>query len=289
MQLSTNPPGKPDAPGARLSPRRACDNCGESDPTVSLKPCKRCKVTYYCDRACQTEHWKRGGHKEVCKSVEARPDVGEPAIEGAPEKTTGQATVVSSQSAAVIATQCASSGPSGDHCVVPPPSTKVSNTSPQELSSKAKKKLLVKVCANCEASENDETLYACSRCLLVYYCGRPCQDQHWTQGFHKRFCITPEERSASSLAALNPELPTVLAAGLKEETVASSECTICKQPMTLYSSSFLPCSHSFHYECVEDLRSFADAKCARYVVSPCRRPLRCSFRRHNEFFRMPFN
>ena len=48
-----------------------CANCGTSDNT---KACGRCKLVYYCSRACQTVHWKQkpGGHKEHCKTPEER-------------------------------------------------------------------------------------------------------------------------------------------------------------------------------------------------------------------------
>ena len=31
-----------------------------------LQRCSKCKVAYYCDRDCQTEHWEKV-HKEKCK------------------------------------------------------------------------------------------------------------------------------------------------------------------------------------------------------------------------------
>ena len=44
-------------------PQGACASCGaESAP---LK-CSRCKVAMYCSKACQVEHWKRGGHRDLC-------------------------------------------------------------------------------------------------------------------------------------------------------------------------------------------------------------------------------
>ena len=43
-------------------PQGACASCGaESAP---LK-CSRCKAIMYCSKACQVEHWKRGGHRGV--------------------------------------------------------------------------------------------------------------------------------------------------------------------------------------------------------------------------------
>ena len=56
-------------PGATHSPRRDCANCGVRErPTSSPthKPCSRCKIAFYCSVKCQTEHWKRGGHKQEC-------------------------------------------------------------------------------------------------------------------------------------------------------------------------------------------------------------------------------
>lgn len=32
-----------------------------------LKRCARCRVTYYCSKECQREHWKKGNHKAVCE------------------------------------------------------------------------------------------------------------------------------------------------------------------------------------------------------------------------------
>ena len=66
------------------------------------------------------------------------------------------------------------------------------------------------------------------------------------------------------------------------ETAAFRECVICWQPMDLYFSSILPCSHSFHAACIEDLRSFTEAKVCPECREPCHRPLRRSIRRHSE-------
>ena len=39
---------------------RRCAGCGD----LALQKCTRCKITYYCTRACQRAHWKQ--HKLVC-------------------------------------------------------------------------------------------------------------------------------------------------------------------------------------------------------------------------------
>ena len=50
----------------------ACSACGKqlAGTTAShqnWQKCSRCKQAFYCDTACQREHWKRGGHKRACK------------------------------------------------------------------------------------------------------------------------------------------------------------------------------------------------------------------------------
>ena len=38
------------------------------DNPQDWKKCGRCKQAFYCGKACQVEHWKRGGHKLACKA-----------------------------------------------------------------------------------------------------------------------------------------------------------------------------------------------------------------------------
>ena len=45
--------------------RSTCAACGASS---AKKDCGRCKTTY-CSAACQTQHWKEGGHKDLCKRI----------------------------------------------------------------------------------------------------------------------------------------------------------------------------------------------------------------------------
>ena len=50
---------------------RICDNCkaGKDNPMISKKPlgtCPYCQGPFYCNRACQRQHWKEGGHREAC-------------------------------------------------------------------------------------------------------------------------------------------------------------------------------------------------------------------------------
>jgi hypothetical protein len=45
---------------------RHCEKCETLDGTKLMK-CQRCKVTYYCNRACQVADWKK--HKELCNEM----------------------------------------------------------------------------------------------------------------------------------------------------------------------------------------------------------------------------
>ena len=51
---------------------RACSACGKQlvddvNNPQDWKMCGRCKQAFYCGKACQVEHWRRGGHKQACK------------------------------------------------------------------------------------------------------------------------------------------------------------------------------------------------------------------------------
>ena len=44
-----------------------CGHCGAEKARNALKKCGKCRAVHYCDGACQRAHWKRGGHKELCR------------------------------------------------------------------------------------------------------------------------------------------------------------------------------------------------------------------------------
>ena len=55
---------------------RTCGGCGRApEDNETFLHCSRCKVVSYCSKACQVNHWKKGGHKLEC----APPEVQEPA------------------------------------------------------------------------------------------------------------------------------------------------------------------------------------------------------------------
>ena len=46
-----------------------CDNCGTAGASCV---CSGCHAAWYCNKACQKEHWKFKGHKGVCKDFALR-------------------------------------------------------------------------------------------------------------------------------------------------------------------------------------------------------------------------
>eukprot|EP01083_Nonionella_stella_P014045 39500_1 len=47
-----------------------CENCLESEKKrKSFWQCSGCQQVFYCSEWCQNYHWRRGGHKELCKTL----------------------------------------------------------------------------------------------------------------------------------------------------------------------------------------------------------------------------
>lgn len=60
-----------EAPGpAQVHP--CCVMCGRSKQEVpagsKLRRCSGCLAVYYCCKECQIQHWREGGHREVCRA-----------------------------------------------------------------------------------------------------------------------------------------------------------------------------------------------------------------------------
>ena len=101
-------------------------------------------------------------------------------------------------------------------------------------------------CANC--SVFNVPLLMCGRCMLVQYCSRNCQKQHWSKGGHSKFCIPLKVRKPTPLE--------------KEVDVGAEviTCMICLEMIKGSSACKLPCDHIFHAECIQELRSFGVAQ-----------------------------
>ena len=66
--------------------------------------------------------------------------------------------------------------------------------------------LSVRDCANCGAADPSEPAHkACSRCGIVYYCGRECQEAHWKKkpGGHKMECTGSVPAPSSFLSPIS--------------------------------------------------------------------------------------
>lgn len=116
-------------------------------------------------------------------------------------------------------------------------------------------------CANCAAPEGLQgaVLKRCSKCQLVVYCSQACQIQHWRDGGHKRFCLTPSERAQAPPAAVEDPI----------RKTKAQECAICSDELVPLSACTLACGHSFHTFCVASLRKFG----VSLACPLCRAPL----------------
>ena len=43
-----------------------CANCDEPRAVLT---CTRCKHVRYCSRSCQAQHWRVGGHRNICRAA----------------------------------------------------------------------------------------------------------------------------------------------------------------------------------------------------------------------------
>lgn len=205
-----------------------------------LRKCSRCKCVAYCSVECQHKHWK-SGHKMLCAATD------------------------SSEPRAVEATRSRTSV-HREHGTSALSETTVSAL---HLGQKAKKlfpSAEEEECANCAAVGNriNIVLSKCSKCLMVAYCSRACQIQHWKDGGHKRFCVSPSDRAPSTHGPDSMQAPS--SGGLHGD---DDHCVICDSDMDPSSTLTLPCGHRFHAVCVASVRQFGvSQKCPM-----CRAPL----------------
>jgi hypothetical protein len=203
-----------------------------------LKKCSKCKLVAYCNYDCQLKHWK-AGHKLVCVAINEAPEQGASPIAAEVRNTLN-------------------------------PSQKLQTPNEENqcfgLLDKNSKKSMVSAeeeCANCAAvgGRGNTVLSKCSKCSMVAYCSRACQLQHWKDGGHKLFCISPSERSPSTHA-------------LKKKDEMPSEaldvnCVICDDKIDASTACALPCGHRFHAACMVNMRQFGVSQ----VCPLCRAPL----------------
>jgi hypothetical protein len=122
------------------------------------------------------------------------------------------------------------------------------------------------VCGNC--GRHEPTMSSCSRCGLVFYCGRDCQSAHWKK--HKPLCILKADRVPQPVKS-SPRPPSSRESANQDE----EECAICLDPLAEDGSTLaLPCGHVFHGSCVEGLRARGVAKvCPLAPINSLTKPL----------------
>ena len=115
-------------------------------------------------------------------------------------------------------------------------------------------------CASCGASEGSipgiKKHSACGRCKMTYYCSPKCQKGHWKNGGHKQHCVNREDRRAVEGGRSSGGKDGTSASGGSAAAAEEPECAICLEPLSQSPSQTLPCTHVYHCECVERLRSF---------------------------------
>jgi len=119
------------------------------------------------------------------------------------------------------------------------------------MNSKQKTLQNLKECANCLKSGAN---LKCAKCKAVSYCSKSCQKQHWKNG-HKELCFTPEERRPTKISSTWVDSGSLLnPRAAEDEGVSWGECPVCLDTLSGCEVSTLPCRHSFHRQCVEQLR-----------------------------------
>jgi len=113
------------------------------------------------------------------------------------------------------------------------------------------KGLSTKDCTNCGEPQGK---FTCGRCKTTTYCSKGCQIQHWKKGGHKQFCVAVDRRKPGSGNAS------------QKDDELEDECAVCLSPISASSAYTLPCDHTFHARCIEEIRQFG----VQHVCPLCR-------------------
>ena len=174
-----------------------CSNCeGPCQPGGSLRKCARCRLVSYCSKACQKQHWGKGGHSEHCVTPEQRRVVAPSEAKSTTDESEEDVCPVCYEpllpssadspspaaSAFVVALPCSHEVHTaclrklrrfGEQQLCPTCRTELPPITP-ELSAAAVSPPQVNGCANCGAKacpDSTTSLTTCARCKIAMYCG----------------------------------------------------------------------------------------------------------------------
>jgi len=92
------------------------------------------------------------------------------------------------------------------------------------------KVVLVHSCAVCQSTK---ALQRCSRCKLVFYCGKEHQTWHWSNGAHKANCVANETEHAHEVRRLPVRSHAAMPAPAPAPTVAAALAKASKITISL--------------------------------------------------------
>ena len=99
-------------------------------------------------------------------------------------------------------------------------------------------------CFHCQTESTK--MMCCSQCHRAWYCGRPCQKQHWK--LHKRACVAAVAAEARRATLRRKATEARGGGGIDKET-----CVICVGPVV--APVELPCGHAYCGACLAELRT----------------------------------
>mmetsp|Transcript_15041 Transcript_15041/g.19511 ORF Transcript_15041/g.19511 Transcript_15041/m.19511 type:complete len:479 (+) Transcript_15041:29-1465(+) len=137
-----------------------------------------------------------------------------------------------------------------------------------------KKATSTKSCACCKVPEDaDKPLKCCTKCKLVWYCGKECQSSHWKQPQgHRKYCIQPNERKPPSKETSPKEVEKDQDVSPSASSTSSRVCAICLEPINSKDCKTLECSHTLHHDCFTSLQNSSSS--GAQVCPECRKPIK---------------
>ena len=182
----------------------ACSFCGKQSD--ELKHCQRCRSVLYCDTVCQKNDWK-SKHKNVCIMVPPSNEEGNKKLQNkeikirkntADTMTTETAKEILNDKQDCLLTagkqplatktnerQGAPGVTVPNTCTTSESKLMTSQIMANQLVQTRNENVSAQRCAYCH--NTGENMRKCSRCKLMFYCGKICQELDWKLA-HSKIC-----------------------------------------------------------------------------------------------------